>query len=623
MQLDRTHVVIRARTLSEIGDLAMILVRSYPAASIFGFVLGMLPWLVLNTLLVGWIPWVQFTEAIYDDEMDAELARYLFLMVTLVILQAPIAGVITTTLIGRAVFEQNVTWRTAIKDVRQMFWRWFWVLGWVRGPVPLMILLATNWGQPLAVWREIMAPLGFLFMAGLQRGRRPFVPEILLLERCPIRSKNPAVIVARRRTAALHGPVAGELIGRFLTVASMLAVLSLAVLYAMLWARGVLIGRWDWSFSVYLFFVPAALWASAALGTLIRFLSYLDTRIRLEGWEVDLAVRAEVQRQFGDPVVPPVVATGKATQDKALPRGDSAGKLGNGSLEDGKRGGATATVSGVGMWLVFGLAGTVAATGRSLADEPAAASDGAVVAERIGEDGVAIPPGPTTVWYDADEQKLVPVPVKTRLPETQNRDSRWLPKPEKVKAPATANVPAGGATGGWTLGNVFGWILLAVLAFALIGLLAFLFGQAEPDAMSGNRSGGVAKLPGVDDQTLERMKHLPSEVRRTDVNLRDETERLMKLGRLDEAIVLLFGHQLLMLDRCGVLRLSRGKTNGRYLRETGGNAADLHPYLRATVTAFESSYFGGHSPAAEQFDRLWTDNQTLEGMVQSRLGVAA
>jgi hypothetical protein len=620
VQLDRTHVVIRARTLSEIGDLAMILVRNYPAASIFGFVLGMLPWLVLNTLLVGWIPWVQFTEAIYDDEMDAELARYLFLMVTLVILQSPIAGVVTTTLIGRAVFEQNVTWRMAIKDVRQMFWRWFWVLGCVRGPVPLMLILATNWGQPLAIWREIVLPLGFLFLAGLQRGRRPFVPEILLLERCPVRSKNPAVIVAGRRTAALHGPVAGELIGRFLTVASMLAVLFLAVLYAMLWARGVLIGRWDWSFSVYLYFVPAALWAAAALATLIRFLSYLDTRIRLEGWEVDLAVRAEVQRQFGDPVGPPVVATANSAQDKAAPRGDSAGKLGREN-----RGGAGAAITGVGMWLVFGLVATVATSGSSSAEQSDAAGDGMVVAAGIGDDGVTIPTGPTTVWYDADEQELVPVPVKTRLPETQNRDSRWLPKPEKVKAPATAPAggATGGATGGWTLANVFGWILLAVMAFALIGFLAFLFGQAEPDAMSGNPSGGAATLPGVDDQTLERMKHLPSEVRRTDVNLRDETERLMKLGRLDEAIVLLFGHQLLMLDRCGALRLSRGKTNGRYLRETGGNAADLHRYLRATVTAFESSYFGGHSPSVEQFDRLWIDNQTLEGMVQSRLGVAA
>ena len=51
---------------------------------------------------------------------------------------------------------------------------------------------------------------------------------------------------------------------------------------------------------VYLVLYPLALWAAGALSVLIRFLSYLDTRIRLEGWEVQLAVRAEAIRQFGD-----------------------------------------------------------------------------------------------------------------------------------------------------------------------------------------------------------------------------------------------------------------------------------------------------------------------------------
>ena len=46
--------------------------------------------------------------------------------------------------------------------------------------------------------------------------------------------------------------------------------------------------------------MPAAAWVIGALSILIRLLNYLDTRIRLEGWEVELAVRAEAIRQFGD-----------------------------------------------------------------------------------------------------------------------------------------------------------------------------------------------------------------------------------------------------------------------------------------------------------------------------------
>jgi len=596
VQLDRTHIAIRARTLSEIGDLAMILIRNYPAASIFGFVAGMLPWMVMNWALIGWIPWSQFELAIYDEEMDVELWRYLLLMVTLVTLQAPIAGVLTTTLIGRSVFEQGITWQSALSDVRQMFWRWFWVLGVVRGPIPLMILILSNWGQEVAPWREVILPIVFLFLVGWQRGRRPFIPEILLLERCPLRSKDLAVIKASRRAAALHGPLTGELIGRFATVSLMLAVLFLAILQAMFSARGYLLGHWDWGLVVYLIFIPTALWVTAGLSVLIRFLSYLDTRIRLEGWEVDLAVRAETQRQF-QPVVANKMITGA-------------------------------------MWLfalTFGVSLLQPATGSLAQMSTTNTSNDAISTSEVTAVPVETPvPAPKvesmphTNWFDADEKQIRPVPVTTRIPTADNRDSRWLPKPSKISAPtipSTGSTPLSGTTISWA--NVLGWCLLVVLAFALIFLVLFLFGKIEPDAVSGGRPKSSSSLVEIDDQTLERMKHLPAEIRHTNLNLREEAERLMHAGRLDEAIVMLFGHQLLLLDRCGVLRLARGKTNGRYLRETRSHSIDASTHLVRTVAAFEASYFGGHSPTADRFMQIWNDNTTLESIVRSRLEAVA
>ena len=44
------------------------------------------------------------------------------------------------------------------------------------------------------------------------------------------------------------------------------------------------------------FTVPLALWLIGILVTVFRFLGYLDTRIRLEGWEVELRVKAEAAR---------------------------------------------------------------------------------------------------------------------------------------------------------------------------------------------------------------------------------------------------------------------------------------------------------------------------------------
>jgi hypothetical protein len=43
-------------------------------------------------------------------------------------------------------------------------------------------------------------------------------------------------------------------------------------------------------------FFPLILWIAALWDTVIRFLLYLNTRIRLEGWEIYLRLNAEVQR---------------------------------------------------------------------------------------------------------------------------------------------------------------------------------------------------------------------------------------------------------------------------------------------------------------------------------------
>jgi len=598
VQLDRTHVVIRARTLSEIGDLAMILIRNYPAASICGFIVGMLPWMLMNLLLIGWMPIVQFNLGIYDDEMDSELSRYLLLMVTLVILQAPIAGVLTTTLIGRAVFEQGVTWRSSLTELRKMFWRLFWVLGVVRGPIPLMILIASNWGQGLAPWREIVFPIACLFAVGFQRGRRPFLPEILLLERCPLRAKMKGVITVGRRAAALHGPLTGELIGRFITVSLMLCVLSLAAFQTMLSIRGVLFGQWDWGPIVYTIFIPLSLWFAAALSTLIRFLSYLDTRIRLEGWEVDLAIRAETQRQFGDPTVGPVQTIQTESKISNHP--------------------AIVFFAAVLSSAPMSIHATDArAQGPAPLSPGAAAAEPATAADDAGLD-VVLESTASTPWYDADQDQLLPIAVKTNLPESQNRTSRWLPKPKKVSAPpAPAAATTGGGFGsGFSIMNAIGWLVLTVIGFGLIFLVLFVFSKLEPDAMAVRKSASTDAMVDIDEQMLQRMKHLPAEVRHTDVNLRTEAERLMKLDRFDEAIVMLFGHQLLLLDRCRVLRLARGKTNGRYVRETRGNAPQANPFFVNTVAAFEASYFGGHTPSADRFAKLWQDNSALESVVR-------
>ena len=301
MQLDHTHVVIRVRTLTEISDLAMVMIRSYPAASICGFALGALPWAVANGLLLGWIPISEFQFARYDQEMSANLIKYQFLMALLVFTQTPIAGVFTTLYVGQAVFEREPTWKSVLDESKRTLGRWFWGLGVIRGPIPLMALMAFNWGNDVSYGLDYVWPICLVIYVSLLRGNRPFMPEILLLERCPIFvAKKTETISARKRSAALHRPISGELVGRFIAMSVLLSILAMLGFYSLLWIRGTLFGLWEWDAVVYLLLYPVALWAAGALSTLVRFLSYLDTRIRLEGWEIQLAVRAEAIRQFGE-----------------------------------------------------------------------------------------------------------------------------------------------------------------------------------------------------------------------------------------------------------------------------------------------------------------------------------
>ncbi|WP_146525052.1 DUF4129 domain-containing protein [Novipirellula artificiosorum] len=237
---------------------------------------------------------------------------------------------------------------------------------------------------------------------------------------------------------------------------------------------------------------------------------------------------------------------------------------------------------------------------------------------------------PSTPWYDAQDQVLIPVELKSSIDDTENRDSRWLPKAKRlVKPPDPVKSNSAGNSGsGWfgtelSIGNLFGWFLLVMIVVSAVGGLVYALSKTEIDLSAKSQTKAQLGPQSPDDQTIERMKHLPAELRRTDVNLKSEAERLMMLGHFDQAIILLFAHQLLLLDRAGILRLNRGKTNGKYVRETRAVDSELGTRLNETTDAFERSYFGRHSITASEFERLWTQNALVEQVVQTHHEVPA
>jgi len=138
---------------------------------------------------------------------------------------------------------------------------------------------------------------------------RPYINEIILLEKNPVWTRQPNTITIGKRSSHLHGPYAGDLLVRwFGTAAIALLLVSLALTTAIV-LQGVLISDWpiawsleplemssnlDW-FKLEIAY-PACLWLVVMFLAVVRFLSYLDLRIRHEGWEVELLMRAEALR---------------------------------------------------------------------------------------------------------------------------------------------------------------------------------------------------------------------------------------------------------------------------------------------------------------------------------------
>ena len=128
------------------------------------------------------------------------------------------------------------------------------------------------------------------------RAARPFINEIILLERNPLRAANPRTLTIGRRSFALHTNSGGELFGRWLVSAVFAAGLTAGLVFGVWFASVMLLFNWDWGPAMFHFWIPVSMWTIAGYFSVVRFMMYLDLRIRREGWEVELLMRAASAR---------------------------------------------------------------------------------------------------------------------------------------------------------------------------------------------------------------------------------------------------------------------------------------------------------------------------------------
>lgn len=288
MQLDRTRIAVRERNGIEILDMSLQVLRAYFRPWLATSLLGALPFMVINAAIL-WGVW---------DDPDGEFPwRYFWLMTVLIFLEAPWASAILTTYLGASIFEENISVRKAAKEAWQRMPQMLWCQGIVRGVVPALVLVGIS-RQSLEVnWfidAFLLVVLSIYAMA--LRAFRPFINEIVLLERNPLRAKHAQAITAGKRSKYLHDPSGGDLVMRWIGAAFVGSQLAFLVVQTFAVGIGILFGVWTFTGVMLHVGYPLALWLTASFIAVVRFLNYLDLRIRHEGWEVELRLRAEAVR---------------------------------------------------------------------------------------------------------------------------------------------------------------------------------------------------------------------------------------------------------------------------------------------------------------------------------------
>lgn len=110
-----------------------------------------------------------------------------------------------------------------------------------------------------------------------------------------------------------------------------------------------------------------------------------------------------------------------------------------------------------------------------------------------------------------------------------------------------------------------------------------------------------------------RIEGLPAGIRLDAADPRAEAERLRALGDYAGAVVHLFAHQLLTLERVKQVRLVPGRTGRQLVRSVVDRP--LRGRVEPTLRLFEAVYYGRRAPTAAAFESVWAEAMAFERQV--------
>lgn len=213
---------------------------------------------------------------------------------------------------------------------------------------------------------------------------------------------------------------------------------------------------------------------------------------------------------------------------------------------------------------------------------------------------------PDLPWYDPASDKIRPAEPVIPPPPPEIRGPTWrTPERKPLDLPNFR----------WRGFYEFLGLLIKILVgLLLIGLCYLFVRMILRNDQSRSSRNGVDYEEDIVDQN--RIEDLPFQIATSRGDFLGDARRLADAGEYGQAIVYLFSHQLLQLDRYQHIRLARGKTNRQYLRELRSRR-DLADLLMQTILPFEDYFFGNYKIERERFEACWSQVETFRKLVQS------
>ncbi len=162
----------------------------------------------------------------------------------------------------------------------------------------------------------------------------------------------------------------------------------------------------------------------------------------------------------------------------------------------------------------------------------------------------------------------------------------------------------GGAGGGWSGNTILEWIAWIVILL-LLGVLIYVMIRVIRARIRRHATVAGEEEEADPEAEHRRVEALPLPARQRPGDLLSTARQLYQEGNYREAILYLFSHQLVELDKRQFIHLDRGKTNRQYLRELG-RRVDLRRLLEPTMVAFEEVFFGNHGLDRGRFEACWS-----------------